>query len=153
MLYDVQEKAAPQMLVASVTRTASTATIGKEIQEAFATLMAAVGPVGYGDGMPGVICYELGDDHRDGTWEVFMPVAHPFEPPTGIQVKTFPAVTVAFTRHFGVYETLPDAHEAVAIWIHDNRRRAAGPARELYMNDPREAGEENAITEVQVPIT
>lgn len=152
MLYEVQEKAAPEMLVASVTRTASTATIGKEIQEAFTTLMTAVGPVGYGDGMPGTICHDLGDDHRDGTWEVFMPVARPFEPAAGVEVKTFPAIRVAFTRHFGVYETLPDAHEAVAIWIRDNGLRAAGPARELYVNDPHEAGEENAITEVQVPI-
>jgi effector-binding domain-containing protein len=27
-----------------------------------------------------------------------------------------------------------------------------GPPRELYLNDPREAGEDQAITEVQVPI-
>ena len=152
MLYEVHEKDIPAMLVASITRTASTATIGKEIQEAFMTLMELVGPVGYGEGMPGTIYHGFADAHQDGTCEVFMPVARPFEPPEGVEVKMLPAARVAFTRHYGLYEALPEAHLAIETWILDTGRSMVGPPRELYLNDPHESGEENAITEVQVPI-
>jgi effector-binding domain-containing protein len=152
MSYQVREKDVPEMLVASVTRTASLATVGKEIHEAFATLMEAIAPVGYGAGMPGTICLRLGDERSDGTWEIFLPVAGPFEPPEGIEVKTLPATHVAFTTHVGPYAACGAAHEAVASWIREERRPIAGPDRELYLNDPREAGEEHAVTEVQVPI-
>lgn len=152
MAYEVQEKDVPEMLVASVTRTASIATIGKEIQEAFSTLMAVIAPVGFGQGMPGTICRELGDERTDGTWEIFLPVARPFEAPEGIEVKTHAAAHVAFATHVGRYDEVWRAHDAVAGWVREHGRPMVGPPRELYLNDPREAGEDHAITEVQVPI-
>jgi effector-binding domain-containing protein len=152
MTYEVREKDVPEMLVASVTRTASLATIGKEIQEALATLMEAIGPVGFGAGMPGTICRELGDERSDGTWEIFLPVARRFEPPAGVQVKAYPAAHVAFAVHVGRYDEVGRVHEAIDAWLREQRRPMIGPPRELYLNDPREAGEENAVTEVQVPI-
>jgi effector-binding domain-containing protein len=150
--YGVQEKDVPEMLVVSVTRTASVETIGKEIQEAFASLMAAIAPIGFGTGMPGTICRELGDERSDGTWEIFLPVARPFAPPESIEVKTHAAAHVAFTQHVGRYDEVWRAHEAVAGWVREHGRPMVGPPRELYLNDPREAGEDNAITEVQIPI-
>jgi effector-binding domain-containing protein len=152
MTYEVREKDVPEMLVASVTRTASIATIGKEIQEAFATLMEAIGPVGFGQGMPGTICLELGDERSDGTWEIFLPAARRFEPPAGVQVKTYPAMHVAFATHVGRYDEVRGAHAAIDAWLREQQRPMIGPPRELYLNDPREAGEDQAITEVQVPI-
>ncbi len=79
------------MLVASVTRTASLATIGKEIREAFASLMAATAPNGFGTGMPGTICRALGDERSDGTWEIFLPVARPFATRCGERTRRSPA--------------------------------------------------------------
>lgn len=152
MTYEVREKDVPEMLVAAVTRTASVATIGKEVQEAFATLMEAIGPVGFGAGMPGTICLELGDGVSDGTWEIFLPVARRFEPPAGMQVKTYPATHVAFATHVGRYDEVGRAHEAIDAWLLQEQRPMIGPPRELYLNDPREAGEDQAITEVQIPI-
>jgi effector-binding domain-containing protein len=151
MTYEVQEKDIPEMLVASVTRTASVATIGKEIQEAFATLMKAITPIGFGQGMPGTICSELGDERADGTWEIFLPVARRFESPEGVQVKTYPAMHVAYLVHIGRYDEVGCAHEAIETWLREQHRPMLGPPRELYLNDPREAGEDQAITEVQVP--
>ncbi|MGZ4124924.1 MAG: GyrI-like domain-containing protein [Actinomycetota bacterium] len=152
MTYEVREKDVPEMLVASVTRTASVATIGKEIQEAFATLMEAIGPVGFGRGMPGTVCLRLGDERSDGTWEIFLPADRPFEPPEGIEVKMQPAMHVAFTTHVGRYDGVGQAHEAIDAWLRREQRPMLGPPRELYLNDPRQAGEDQAITEVQVPI-
>lgn len=151
-MYEVREKEVPQMLVASVTRTASIATIGKEIQEAFATLMGVIGPIGFGQGMPGTVCLRLGDERSDGTWEIFLPVARRFEPPKGIEVKVQPAMHVAFTMHVGRYDEVGPAHEAIDAWLREQQRPMIGPPRELYLNDPRVAGEDQAITEVQVPI-
>jgi effector-binding domain-containing protein len=152
MAYEVSEKDVPEMLVASVTRTASITTIGKEVQEAFATLMEAIAPIGFGDGMPGTICLRLGDERSDGTWEIFLPVARRFDPPEGIEVKLHPAMHVAFATHVGRYDEVGRAHEAIDVWRREQQRPMVGPPRELYLNDPRETGEENAVTEVQVPI-
>ena len=152
MTYDVREKDVSEMLVASTTRQASLDTIGKEMQQAFVELMRAVGPVGYGEGMPGAICHELPDQITDGTWEMFMPTSAPFEPPEGIEVKHLPAGRVAFAVHIGPYEGCAAAYEAVTTWIGATGRTIVGPPRELYLNDPNAVGEEHAVTEVQVPI-
>jgi effector-binding domain-containing protein len=153
MAYEVREKDVPEMLVASVTRSASVATIGKEIQEAFSSLMTAIAPIGFGQGMPGTVCLELGDEGADGTWDIFLPVARRFTPPEDIEVKTYPAAHVAFTQHVGRYDEVWRAHDAVASWVRLHARPMVGPPRELYLNDPHEAGEDRAITEVQVPIS
>jgi effector-binding domain-containing protein len=152
MPYDVREKDVPETLVASTMREASLDTIGKEIEQAYLDLMRAIAPVGYGTGVPGVICHQLPDQMTDGRWEVFMPVAAPFDAEEGIQVKRLPAGRVAYTVHVGPYEGCAQALGAVAAWIAAQGRRIAGPSRELYLNDPRTSGEEHAITEVQVPI-
>lgn len=152
MPYEIRVKDVPELLVAATTRQASLDTIGKEIKEAFVELMGAVAPVGYGRGMPGAICHELPDQISDGTWEIFMPVAAPFDAPQGVEVKRLPAIRVAYTLHVGRYEGCALALEAVAAWVADHGRQVVGPCRELYVNDPGESGEDHAITEVQVPV-
>ena len=152
MPYEVIEKDVPEVLVASVTRVAPLATIGKEIGEAFHELMETVEPVGYGPGMPGTICLEPVDEVLDGRWEIFMPVARSFEPPEGMEVKPLPAAHVASAVHVGRYDRLGEAYEALELWAREHQREIVGPPRELYLNDPYEAGEDRAETELQFPI-
>jgi effector-binding domain-containing protein len=152
MPYEVEVKEEPEMLVVSVTRHASQATIGKEIGETFGALTEAVGPVGYGQGMPGIVYFDVIDEWTDGTIEVFMPVAARFEPPEGMAVKAFPPMTVASSVHRGPYAELGPAYQAVAAWIQEHGHEIAGPPRELYLNDPGESGQAEALTEVQFPI-
>ncbi len=152
MPYEVRVKEVPEMLVASTTRQASLATIGKEVQEGFMTLMQAIGPVGFGPGMPGVVYHDVVDEWTDGTIEVFVPAARSFDPPEGVGVKTMPASTVAFTIHRGPYEECAAAYQVLTAWIQEHGHEHAGPPRELYLNDPHEVGEEEALTEIQFPI-
>lgn len=152
MAYDVEVKEAPELLVACVRRHVSQATVGKEIGEAFASLMGAVGPVGYGQGMPGITYLDVIDEWTDGTIEVFMPIARPFDPPEGMEVKTQPVMTVASTIHRGPYAGCALAYHALKDWIQEHGREIAGAPRELYLNDPGEVGEDEALTEVQFPI-
>jgi len=152
MPYDVQVKEVPELLVASVTRYASQATIGKEIGEGFASLMEAVGPVGYGNGMPGIAYPDVIDEWTDGTIEIFMPVARHFDPPEGMEVKLQPAMTVAWTIHRGPYAECALAYHTLVGWIQEHGHEMAGAPRELYLNDPGEAGEDEALTEIQFPI-
>ena len=88
MSYEIEIKEIPDHLVASVRRRASIANVGKEVPEAFHELMEAVGPVGYGDGMPGVVyCGEVGPE-TEWDMEIFMPVAAPFDPPEGMTSRS-----------------------------------------------------------------
>ena len=152
MRYDIQVKEVPDQLVASVHRRASLATVGKEIPEAFHELSEALSPVGFGPGMPGV--EYLGDVRPETEWdmEIFMPVAPSFEPPEGIDVKVRTGATCASTIHRGPYSECGAAYDALASWISENGRTIVGPPRELYLNDPNEVGEKEALTEILFPI-
>ncbi len=152
MTYEVRLKQEPEVLVASITRRVSTATVGKEIQDGFRSLMDAVGPVGYGRGMPGVVYRDMVDRWTDGAIEIFMPVAERFDPPAGIEVARMPGGAVASTIHRGPYSECGPAYQAITAWIHEHGHEIAGPPRELYLNDPREVGEAEALTEIQFPI-
>ncbi|HEX6230901.1 MAG TPA: GyrI-like domain-containing protein [Actinomycetota bacterium] len=152
MSYEVQVKEVPGLLVASVMRRASMATVGKEVPEAFRELAEAVTPIGFGDGMPGV--EYLGEVGPETEWDmrIFMPVAGTFDPPEGMTVETLPGGTYASTVHRGSYAGLGAAYEAITAWIDANGRRVVGPPRELYLNDPNEVGEDETLTEILFPI-
>jgi effector-binding domain-containing protein len=102
--------------------------------------------------MPGVRYHDVVDEWADGTIEVFVPVAAPFEPPDGIEVKTMPGGAVAFTIHRGPYDEIGPVYHELMAWIQEHGHEIAGPPSELYMNDPREVGMDEALTEIRVPI-
>ncbi|HET7236237.1 MAG TPA: GyrI-like domain-containing protein [Actinomycetota bacterium] len=152
MSYEIEVKEVPDQLVASVHRRASMSTVGKEVPEAFHELAEAVGPVGFGAGMPGVeYLSEVGPD-TEWDMEIFMPVAERFEPPEGMRVRTLAGRKFAATVHRGPYAECGAAYEALTSWIADSQYRMAGPPRELYLNDPNEAGQDEALTEILFPI-
>lgn len=152
MAYEVTVKEVPDVLVASVRRRASMATVGKEVPEAFHELAEAVASVGFGEGMPGVVYLSEVGPETEWDMEIFLPVAVPFDPPEGMEVRTLAGTTCASTIHRGPYEELGLAYEAVAAWIQTHDHQVAGPPRELYLNDPNEVGAFEALTEVQFPV-
>jgi effector-binding domain-containing protein len=66
--------------------------------------------------------------------EVGVQVASPFASDVGSRVvcSATPAGTVATAAHWGPYEQLGQAHEAVLNWCGDHGRAVAGPNWELY---------------------
>ena len=43
---------------------------------------------------------------------------------------------MATTVHMGPYDRLPDAHDALHVWLRENARDSAGPQWEVYWTDP-----------------
>jgi effector-binding domain-containing protein len=150
MPYDVMVKEEPEELVASIRWQVEPDRLGEVIPEAFGRLMACVGPVGYGQGMPGLVMHEIREDRADV--EVFMPVAREFDPPGGVSVHRLLGGTMAMTVHTGPYDGCQPAYEALTAWIAEHGRRTVGPPREYYLNDPNVVGMDNAQTEIEIPI-
>lgn len=63
-----------------------------------------------------------------------------------------PAQLVASTVHRGPYDELASAYHTLTGRIAEHGHQAAGPPRELYLNDPGEVPPEELLTEVQWPI-
>ncbi|MFB3739600.1 MAG: GyrI-like domain-containing protein [Candidatus Velamenicoccus archaeovorus] len=152
MPYEIQVEEVPEMLVASVHRHVSMATVGTEMPEAFRQLGEAVREVGYGVGMPGA--EYLGEVNPETDWEmvVFMPVARPFEPPEGMRLETLRGGTFASTIHRGRYDRCGEAYGALHAWMAEHGKQVVGPPRELYLNDPNEVGPDATEMEILFPI-
>jgi effector-binding domain-containing protein len=151
MTYDVMIKEEPDELVASIRRRIAPEQISEVIPDAFEHLMTAVGPVGYGDGMPGIVMHEMRPPEVADV-EVFMPVAERFEPPAGVDVTTLRGGTMVATVHTGPYGESGPAYQALTEWIDDHGKQIVGPPRELYLNDPNVVGMEHAETEIEFPV-
>ncbi|MGZ8582935.1 MAG: GyrI-like domain-containing protein [Actinomycetota bacterium] len=151
MPYDVMIKEEPDELVASIRTRIRPERIGDVIPDAFERLMACVGPVGYGEGMPGIVMHEMREPEVADI-EVFMPVASRFDPPEGVEVTTLRGGTMASTVHTGAYDRSGLAYEALTEWIDEHGRQIAGPPREHYLNDPHVVGMDRAETEIEFPV-
>ena len=118
MSNDVQIKEVPAVLVASIRLRASIATVGKEIQEAFARLADVIEPVGFGEGLPGIVTHEKpADGGGDMEVEVVMPILHRLEPPEGVEVRVLEGGSVATAIHRGPYDQVGPTYEALAAWV------------------------------------
>ena len=151
MVYDVMIKEEPDQVVATIRRRITPGRIPQVVPDAFEHLMEAVGPVGYGDGMPGIVMHEMRPPEVADI-EVFMPVAERFEPPAGVEVTTLPGGTMAATVHTGPYGESGPAYEALTEWIDEHGKQIVGPPREHYLNDPNIVGMEHAETEIEFPV-
>jgi effector-binding domain-containing protein len=152
MAFDVLIKEEPDELVASIRSRIAPERIGEVIPDSFERLMACVGPVGYGRGMPGIVMHEMREPEVADI-EVFMPVAERFDPPAGVTVTTLQGGTMAATVHTGPYDESGPAYEALTGWIDEHHRQIVGPPREHYLNDPHLVGMERAETEIEFPVT
>lgn len=65
-----------------------------------------------------------------------MPVARALPGEGRVVAGELPGGTVATTVHLGPYEKLPEAHDALHLWIKENAKETAGPQWELYWTDP-----------------
>jgi effector-binding domain-containing protein len=60
--------------------------------------------------------------------------------------------TMAKLVHRGPYEACGPAYQRLFSWIDQNKKRIAGPIREVYPNDPREVAPDEIMTEIYIPI-
>ncbi|NIM44938.1 MAG: transcriptional regulator [Nitrososphaeria archaeon] len=107
---------------------------------------------------PIFVCHETAEEamEADKTGnaliEVAAPIAENIEETKEIKCYTLPGGKMAKIIHKGPYDKCEPTYEKIFAWIEKNGKKIAGPTREAYLNDPREVGLEEAITEIYVPI-
>ena len=72
------------------------------------------------------------DESGRGSIEVGVQVVSDFEPTETVVCSATPAGTVARTAHFGPYNRLGPAHDAVRMWCKKNGREIVPPFWEIY---------------------
>ena len=107
---------------------------------------------------PVFVCHETAEEamEADKTGnaliEVAAPIAEKIEETKETKCYTLPGGTMAKIIHKGPYDKCEPAYNKIFAWIDKNGKKIAGPTREVYLNDPREVGLEEALTEIYVPI-
>jgi DNA-binding transcriptional MerR regulator len=107
-------------------------------------------------GTPMAIYHDPDFRERDWDIEVCMPVGDGLSPTENVKVYDLPAVeSMACVVHAGPFATLFEAYDALGKWIDENGYQIVGPARELNLQMPETAGDQNdpnTINEVQFPV-
>lgn len=109
-------------------------------------------------GMPIFICHESPEEIEEANntgsadIEVAVPVAKNIEETDEIHCYTLPGEKMAKIIHKGPYDACEITYNELFAWIEKNNKRIIGPIREVYLNDPREVGLEETLTEIYAPI-
>jgi effector-binding domain-containing protein len=151
--YDVSFKTIPPQTVLSVRTITPMERLPADIGAAYAEIMPQVegGPAAYA-GPPFIIYHDMDHSRVGVDMEVCLPVTAPQAAAGRVQCLELPAVTVACTLHRGPYDEIGNAYQALQEEIDVQRRAAAGPPREVYLNDPGQVASEELLTEVQLPV-
>jgi len=84
--------------------------------------------------------------------DVAAPIAEKIDETQEVKCYTLPGGKMAKVIHNGPYDACGPTDEKIFTWIERTGKTLAGPAREAYLNDPRDVGAEEALTEIYVPI-
>jgi len=109
-------------------------------------------------GMPAFICHESPEEVEEANKtggadiEVVAPIANSIEETNEIHCYTLPGGKMAKIIHKGPYDTCETTYNELFKWIEKNNKRIIGSIREVYLNDPREVGPEETLTEIYAPI-
>lgn len=107
-------------------------------------------------GTPMAIYHDPESKERDWDIEVCMPIAEDTAPAEGLLISTLPEVeTMACVVHNGSFATIGAAYDALTKWIDEHGHRIAGPGRELNLELPATAGDQNdpnTVNEIQFPV-
>ena len=110
-------------------------------------------------GHPIFVCHETcakdamkADQEGTADVEIAVPISQDIEETEDIKCYNLPGGTMAKTIHKGPYEQCTSTYEKLFAWIKQNGKTITGPIREVYLNDPREVGMEEALTEIYAPI-
>lgn len=101
-------------------------------------------------GPPYIAYYNM--DMQDLDLEVGVPVAKELPGNGEIQPAALPGGTVATCLYTGSYKELGVAYNTLTRFIEDHHRQAAGPAYEIYLNDPSDTPPEQLQTLILFPL-
>ena len=151
MTYEIKIKELPKRNTLSIRTRSSVQNLPQVIGESYGSIMQYLSELGGNPvGMPFVIFYNL--DMQDLDIEIGFPVAKKFPNKDQVKASEIAAGKFATTLHIGPYDQVEPAYNQLNEWIKENGHEATGTAIEMYFNDPREVGMENAQTEIQLPL-
>jgi effector-binding domain-containing protein len=151
MGYEITEKDVPPQLSLTRRVTVTMDTIGQGLNSATRTLTQHAAATGAETvGPPMVFSPDFGKEEFDLV--ICMPVAVGAVAGEGVALEEVPGAHVLSTTHKGPYLGVPEAYRALFAWLEENDREAAGPAREVYLNDPHDVPESELLVEVSIPL-
>jgi len=109
-------------------------------------------------GHPTFVCHETAEEALEAMKtgnadvEVAVPVSGKVEVTGDIKCYELPGGTMARIIHKGPYGACEPTYLRLFAWLEENGKQLAGPTRELYLNDPREVGPSETLTEIHAPI-
>lgn len=99
------------------------------------------------------ICHDEEYRETNADIEVAIPIVGPVSiDASGVEVRNLPGGRFATVLYTGPYPGVGKAYEQIFAYMGEHRLVPAGPARELYLNDPHEVPEDELMTEVQCPV-
>jgi effector-binding domain-containing protein len=125
--------------------------IGGDIGAGFGALFGYLGELGeYPSGAPfGLYFGDMeGFDPNDFEMELCVPVNRLLESKGDIVAREVPGGLAAVTVHKGPYDAVEQAYSDLDTWIKENGYQYAGPAREVWLNDPSTVAESELLTEI-----
>ncbi len=108
---------------------------------------------------PAGACFSLyhDDEYKERDWdiEVCEPIGADLTPTQRVKIYQLPAVArMACLVHHGGFTTIGQAYEALMKWIGENSYHITGPAREIYLREPKNGSQSDpdTVTEIQLPV-
>ena len=135
MSYQVEIRTVPSQHVLSIRAQCHVAELGAMLSEILPEVWRYIRKNGVAPSGPPFTRYHGFDNDRVDI-EGGLPVPTPLAGEGRIVAGTLPGGPVATTVHLGPYDRLPDAHDALHVWIHEHNKNSAGPQWELYWTDP-----------------
>jgi DNA-binding transcriptional MerR regulator len=155
MAYPIEVKEVPQMHVISINKKVVIKDLDHYIKHSIKALVA------YSNQCDAVITEEpLGIYHgavnedSNGPVEICLPVNRILQPTKEILSRDIPPSKVAFTtitRNQAQFPDILKAYDAVYGWIRQQRHKALGPPREVYVGDPERVGPDDPFIEIAWP--
>jgi effector-binding domain-containing protein len=144
-----------QMVVGKRFRT-SMDKIQEDIGAAFGAIFGYLGEVGETPvGAPFALYY--GDMNEfnleDFEMELCVPVSRLLEGKGDIASREVAGGPAAAIMHKGPYNAVEPAYNDLDAWIRENGYEYAGPAREVWLNDPSQVPESELLTEISIPVS
>jgi hypothetical protein len=156
-MYDINVRSIPGRRLLAITRHVHAGETGGFFKDAFARLRAG-GPGLEGiEGVPFLVFYGEVSDDSDGPMELCRPVAAdgPFDLTGDVHARVEPAHDEALIRLTGKemgWPTMLSACEALERWATDERRRPAGPLRQVLIADQRTATPDAPVCDLSLPL-
>jgi effector-binding domain-containing protein len=92
------------------------------------------------------------DDMQDLDLEIGFPVARAGAGEAEIQTGEIPSGTYASTVYTGPYEEIAEPYNLLMRWIQAQSLQPAGPAYEIYLNDPANTPKQALQTLILLPV-